>query len=857
MGNSQINNVKRRLTFDEIQKEILAENKLIFQDCLISKGVTSFRYLDRDDTNIDEKFSFKGTENQVNYFNRNLAEISKNIFVGRFGPQWEKLGDDIQGDSPDDQFGYDVSLSANGEIVAIGSFNNTSGIVKIFKYDIQNQGGWVQEGNTITTTVSNDRHGHSISLSGDGSVVAISSFSDSSALREALRIYRNINGTWEKIGNSISRENNQSTYLGGSISLSYNGLVVAMGLPDNDDNSSDTNSNFGKVFVYEYNSQNNSWEQKGTSIIGERNDKIGVSVSLSGDGHVLAYRNNDDNSDSNVHLHTKVFEFKDNDWIQMGNTFGNVDNRGDGDVSLNYDGSIMAIGESRFESFKGRVQVYKYKPSENDWDQIGNDIIGESLFDNSGISISLSADGNILAIAAKNNNNYKGHVRVYENKNDQWVRIAKDIDGEATGDQSGWSVSLSADGLVLAIGAPFNNGDNGENSGHVRVYQTLKRNTWSQEGLDITGESTGDLSGSSLSLSSDGSVLAISSKNNNNTNGVFSGNVRVYRNVDGFWNQIGEGINGQSSNDKSGNSICLSEDGTFLAVGAENNDNNTGHVLVYKNENDSWQQFGNELKGKNVGDKFGASVSITKFKSGGIGGTEKLYIAVGSSNGYIQIYTEEALISSPQFEQIGQDLEGNIVSFSKNSFSIVVGNTISKKVEVYSLQNNIWEKIGQSITCNLIDNGGSSPISLRGQFMAVGLKNDSHNNSGFVRVYRIENNVWQQLGNDIYGDNQSDLAGYSVSLSSDGSILGIGVPENSDNNTGYVSMYKIANEKWHKIGKNILGENTNDKSGSSISISNDGKIIAIGSPENGDNGQFSGKTRVYKFVGWAIDNNSF
>jgi hypothetical protein len=363
MGNSQINNVKRRLTFDEIQKEILAENKLIFQDCLISKGVTSFRYLDRDDTNIDEKFSFKGTENQVNYFNKNLAEISKNIFVGRFGPQWEKLGDDIQGDSPDDQFGYDVSLSANGEIVAIGSFNNTSGIVKIFKYDIQNQGGWVQEGNTITTTVSNDRHGHSISLSGDGSVVAISSLSDSSALREALRIYRNINGTWEKIGNSISRENNQSTYLGGSISLSYNGLVVAMGLPDNDDNSFDTNSNFGKVFVYEYNSQNNSWEQKGTSIIGERNDKIGVSVSLSSDGSILGI-GVPENSDNNTG-YVSMYKISNEKWHKIGkNILGeNTNDKSGSSISISNDGKIIAIGSPENGDngqFSGKTRVYKF-----------------------------------------------------------------------------------------------------------------------------------------------------------------------------------------------------------------------------------------------------------------------------------------------------------------------------------------------------------------------------------------------------------------------------------------------------------------------------------------------------------------
>ena len=51
----------------------------------------------------------------------------------------------------------------------------------------------------------------------------------------------------------------------------------------------------------------------------------------------------------------------------------------------------------------------------------------------------------------------------------QITQIGADIDGEAVNDLSGWSVSLSDDGSIVAIGAPFNVG-NGSNSGHVRVF---------------------------------------------------------------------------------------------------------------------------------------------------------------------------------------------------------------------------------------------------------------------------------------------------------------------------------------------------------------------------------------------------
>mmetsp|Transcript_20638 Transcript_20638/g.28995 ORF Transcript_20638/g.28995 Transcript_20638/m.28995 type:complete len:162 (+) Transcript_20638:299-784(+) len=53
-----------------------------------------------------------------------------------------------------------------------------------------------------------------------------------------------------------------------------------------------------------------------------------------------------------------------------------------------------------------------------------------------------------------------------------WKQLGSDINGEAARDESGWSVSLSADGSIVAIGANRNDG-NGNSSGHVRVYSFL------------------------------------------------------------------------------------------------------------------------------------------------------------------------------------------------------------------------------------------------------------------------------------------------------------------------------------------------------------------------------------------------
>ena len=106
------------------------------------------------------------------------------------------------------------------------------------------------------------------------------------------------------------------------------------------------------------------------------------------------------------------------------------------------------------------------------------------------------------------------------------TQLGSDIDGEAAGDFSGNSVSLSSDGKRVAIGAPGND-SNGTDSGHVRVYD-YSGNAWTQVGGDSDGEAANDLSGISVSLSSDGTRVAIGASENG-SNGNNAGHVRVYR----------------------------------------------------------------------------------------------------------------------------------------------------------------------------------------------------------------------------------------------------------------------------------------------------------------------------------------
>ena len=193
--------------------------------------------------------------------------------------------------------------------------------------------------------------------------------------------------------------------------------------------------------------------------------------------------------------------------------------------------------------------------------QLGSDIDGEALRDLSGSSVSLSATGTIMAIGAHGNNGYTGHVRVYEYSSGSWTQLGTDIDGNAGGDWFGYSVSLSADGTRVAIGAIVPDDEEEDESfvpsaGYVQIYE-YSLGSWSQLGTDIAGEALGDQSGYSVSLSANGTRVAIGA----NRNSSYTGHVRIYEYSASNWSQLGVDIDGEAATDGSGGSVSLSANG--------------------------------------------------------------------------------------------------------------------------------------------------------------------------------------------------------------------------------------------------------------------------------------------------------
>ncbi|MFC2114539.1 T9SS type A sorting domain-containing protein [Bacteroidota bacterium] len=366
---------------------------------------------------------------------------------------------------------------------------------------------------------------------------------------------------------------------GNSVCLSSDGNTIAIGAYA---------SGAGYVRVYSW--QGSAWIQKGTDLYGEATgDRFGFSVNLCSDGNTLAVGAPWNGENGPKSGHVRVFQWSGSDWIQKGT---NIDAEAEGDdfgwtVCLDSGGNTVAIGaiqNSEKEPYAGHVRVYIWNNSE--WIQKGADIDGEKGGDGSGRAISLSSDGNTVAIGAPDNNSkatYAGHVRIYMWADTIWTQKGEDIDGKNEKDNSGMSVDLSDDGNIVAIGSPRNAG-NGINAGHVRVFK-WNNNSWVQVGVDIKGEAASDYSGESVSLSSDGNSVAIGAPYNAGT-APRAGQVRVYDWNGTVWNQRGGDIDGLVNDDQFGGAVSISSDGTIVAAGAIGDDGNglqAGHVRVFVN----------------------------------------------------------------------------------------------------------------------------------------------------------------------------------------------------------------------------------------------------------------------------------
>ena len=389
--------------------------------------------------------------------------------------------------------------------------------------------------------------------------------------------------------------------------------------------------------------------QIGNDIDGERAvDNSGTRTAISGDGNTIvigAPKNYGSQVQGTSPGHVRVYKKVSGKWVQKGTDIDGSGNECFGaTVAISRNAEIIAVGAPC--SGSGVVRIYKFSSAK--WTQFGKDIKGEALSDYFGCSVSLSDSGNRIAVGGYGNDgtstftgDQRGHVRVFENKNGDWSQLGADIDGAAEGDFSGMDVSLSGNGSILAIGSP-RNASTGKASGQVRVFEFLSGN-WKQKGKAINGEAMGDGFGQALSLNAKGEILAIGALYNDASGNIFSGDyghVRIFSFKDSVWNQIGIDIDGEASKDNFGWSVALNEQGDVFIAGAPNNDSagiDAGHARVYKWDSNAWTQVKNDINGEAAGDQSGYSVSISSSGSTFAVGAPN-NDGVGSNGGHVRVY---------------------------------------------------------------------------------------------------------------------------------------------------------------------------------------------------------------------------
>ena len=409
----------------------------------------------------------------------------------------------------------------------------------------------------ITPSGDSTGDGATVSFSSDGTTVAIGNFGSDSYRKGWARIFRWNGSDWAQLGATLEGIVQGASYpavkgdrFGYQVSLSSDGSIVAI---------SGYQRNWVRVFSW----NGSAWVRLGVDILGKgdiTNDNFGTRLQLSSDGTRLVVSApldglyNSGNPDMRYAGNVRVYDYTPSgtaSWTHIGqDIYGTVgggvygDRSGSEGLSISDDGSRIAIGShsydgggpylSSYNDNRGQVRIFEYTPSGTaSWTQLGPSIDGETG-DSSGYSVTLSSDGSIVAISSPENDSYgtnKGIVRIYSytpSGVSSWTQLGAPIVGEAENDGMG-KVSISDDGSIIAIGASSNDGY-GTSSGHVRIFRYTPSgvSSWTQVGIDIDGEAAGDLSGLP-SLSSDGSKVAIGGAGNY-PNGEYRprGHVRIF-----------------------------------------------------------------------------------------------------------------------------------------------------------------------------------------------------------------------------------------------------------------------------------------------------------------------------------------
>ena len=403
---------------------------------------------------------------------------------------------------------------------------------------------------------------------------------------------------------------NATSRLGRHVSVSNDGLRLAVGEQTNDPNA------LGNVSWYEIdNTDPTGFKLLGT-ITGETvGDRLGANYSfeLSGDGQklVVAYK---------ATGQVKVFEYNETSnqiaqyRVTISSPFSSTQEYFGGSLAVSQDATTIAIGyvntNTGTNSTIERVLVYQPNTSNvTTWLPKGGAIFSPlGNPDGFGVDLSLSNDGNSILVIDDTKYNSatstaRGLAYIYDfnSSTSLWNQKGNTVNMNPTGNSSTSFSSLnynasngqiSGDGTHIIVAEPNSNISDAGNSarGNVEVYQyNQSSNTWVST-YNAFGNTNDDRYGFNVGISNDGSKIIISALRGD-TVGLDYGSVRIFEKSNGVYGNIGTIIGGEASNDNFGVSLAMSPDGNSLLIGGNGANSGAGIAKLYNIDNASLSLF--------------------------------------------------------------------------------------------------------------------------------------------------------------------------------------------------------------------------------------------------------------------------
>lgn len=271
----------------------------------------------------------------------------------------------------------------------------------------------------------------------------------------------------------------------------------------------------------------------------------------------------------------------------------------------------------------------------------------------------ISGDGQVLAIANYNKNEYDGEVKMYQ-WSQYWEEIQTISGMKGTGEHFGSSLALSNDGSVMVICASSTIGIIGKPGYFQRFVK--ERGVWKTEGDEIDG-SMDDEVGSNVAMSADGNRIAVNIEARNVQ--VFDWNDnngwRLYDTINNLSNQCGSHF-GYSG-------LQISHDGTDLLIGDKGRYDGDESVLVFKEMEGKFQKKFHKKRNVKMS-KSVAGYVHNAYAMSGDGGTIAFPTGYGDDS-TIEVFkrsgekykTYQVIRDKIRPDKVALNQDGNVLSF--------------------------------------------------------------------------------------------------------------------------------------------------------------------------------------------------